>query len=330
MIKWSLTETARDEWWAVDMSTGVAYAVPPHTGETLWRAANVELPLAIALEDPSTTADDHSQPMIDLEFAGVTARYLVEDEQTLTLLETQFASAVPPLRSLPDLVVKISPDADLDRLHRAVSDPRSGVWTRKPGEPQWIPAAHDLPVIPPIQGTSLAAEVVAVHAALVLNENTAMLLAGRQRSGKTTAAIVSQEAGLGKAATDELVLLGHKAIVYGVPLPWRIRSDDGRRTEPMPLDPVLARQPCRATHLLLLDDVSDAPRLSAVVTRKEALAELSQHIRPLDLSLGRTAQLALELLAEVSVWRLACRKWPHLRRDLEAGLKEFAAVTTTC
>lgn len=329
MIKWSITEVARDEWWAVDTSTGVAYAVPAVSGEQLWREANVGVPLPVALDSLSTGRNQHEGRMIDLRFAGVTARYVVEDERTLAWLASQFAAATPTLRCLPDLVVKISADADLDRLHRAVPNQRPGVWARRPGEAQWTAADHDLPILPPIQNTSLGAQFAALHAALVLTDNTATIVAGPQKSGKTTAAIVSQDVGLGVPATDELVLLGRTGMVYGVPLPLRIRGQEGRRTEPMPSSAVLKRQPCRATHLVLLNEVSEAPCLTAIASATAAFAGLSKHVRPLALSLGHAAQLALELVAYASVWRLACRPWPYLRQDLEAGLQKLAEVKTS-
>jgi hypothetical protein len=329
MIKWSVTEVAPHEWWAADTSTGVAYSLPPATGEPLWRVGDPLEPLASQLADVLASAARPHPPTIDLHFAGVAARYLVEDDETAARLATEFAAAVPKLRSTPDLLVRISAEADLDRLHRAVPHERMGVWTRDPGQSQWLPADHDLPVLPPIQRTSLASQFAAIHAALVLTDRSATIIAGRQKSGKTTAAVLAERSGLGAAATDELVLLSRRALVYGVPLPMRIRSDTGRGIQPVPSSSVLERQPCRASRLILLDETTDVPGLSPIVDYAAALAELSQHLRPLDLSLGETARLALELLAEVSVWRLSCRGWPDLHADLDAGLHELTEATVS-
>jgi len=320
MTSWWVGEAATGDWWAADERTGMTYRLPAAAGEALWLRGDQERPLKAELERTTASGSTGGLPMVELRFAGVTARYLCAHEDMAVTLAQQFAALVPALRSSPDVVVRLGPEADLDRLHRALPHARSDVWTRWPGEPEWVPASRDLPLIPPVERTSLAQQFVALHAALVVDERCATLVAGPQKSGKTTATLVAEEIGAGTTATDELVLLGRHGVVVGVPLPLRVRSEGGRSPRPLTNVPDVARQQRVATDLVLLEHGHDAPALRLVDDTREALGLLSQHLRPLALSLGDTARRGVELLSETTTWRLSCRPWPDLRTDLETAL----------
>ncbi len=269
-------------------------------------------------------------------------RYSCDVGETAARIATEYVACIPSLRSTPDIYVHLDADADIDRLHRAVPGPRRGVRIRRAGEQAWIPAQADLPALPPFQHTPLAARCAALHAALVLTQRGALLVSGSRKSGKTTAALVAGEAGLGTACTDELVLLARGGVVHGVPLPMRVRSADQRQVRPLERTLPLERQPVRATDLLLLDPAPDPQpaatrspawigspgRVAQIDDQELALRLLTDHLRPLAQTLGTTALMALELLAGVTVWRLGCRPWPDLREDLLAGLTEIVEASS--
>lgn len=317
---WSVLETTPGGWWAVDAGSGMAYSVTDEIGDALWLLGDPGRSLSGELNRAASGPAGAASSTVELEFAGVVARYVCEDAATAARLRRDFAACVPRLRSTPDLLVRISNDADVDKLHRALPGERAGVATRRPHEAAWVDASGHLPVLPPVQRTRLADEYAALHAALVLTPRGPVIVAGPQRSGKTTAAVIAEQSGLGTASTDELVLLGRHGLVYGVPLPMRVRTEDDRKVRPVLPGEVLSEQPRRAAQLVLLDHAGEG--LSHVGDAGRAMAALAEHLRPLDRSLGATAVMALELLAGVTTWRLSCRPWPHLADDLRDGLTD--------
>jgi hypothetical protein len=325
VIRWTITELSDDEWWATDAANGMAYELPSASGEALWRAGDPARPLREELarvgREPPAPAHD-----VDLRFAGVTCRYRCPDAPTAAQLARDFAAAAPALRATPEATVRLGPQADVDRLHRALPGPRADVWFQPAGAPDWTAATGDLPVLPPLQGTTLAARFVALHAALLLGARSTILVVGPQKIGKTTAALLAEELGLGTAATDELVLLGRHGDVYGVPLPLRVRSDAERAVRPIAPAPALDGQVRRASHVVLLAR-TDTPAAAPADRSAAVLADLVAQLRPLALPLGQASQLALELLAATTVWRVACRPWPELQEDLTTGLANLTEMT---
>jgi hypothetical protein len=354
---WRVIEVAADQWWAVG-AAGVAYALAPGVAERLWadgargaeslgaaiEAATRDRSPAVAGEyshraagqvgegnEKRTAAFDAETgdagtgcdvSFIDLSFAGVTARYLCESPAMAARLAWEYPACRPALRSTPDIIIRLTSGCDVDRLHRANGG--MGLFLRKPGQVTWTPALGELPVIPPIEGTRLGQEFAALHAALLLTAAGPLVIAGRQKAGKTTAALIGSELGLGTVATDELVLLGRGATVYGVPLMLRIRGDGGRTATPIPPSPSLCEQGARARAIVLLERVEAREPWASIPDAGAALSKLSEHLRPLALGLGDCVVAALELLQHAVVWRAPVRSWPALADDVASGLIQVA------
>jgi len=324
-VSWWVTETAPEEWWAVDTRTGLSSLLDPEVGLSLWLRGDSRRPLAGELERArnSAGAGAETKPSVDLRFAGTTARYVCEEAATRDRLARELPAALPPLRSTPDVLISLARGADLDRLHRSLPEARHGVEIRAATAEEWVAADPDLPVVPSVQGTSLARRFAVLHAALLVAEGGAgTVFAGAQKSGKTTAVRMAAAAGLGRVATDEMTLLGSGGTAVGVPLPLRVRSDAGRSAEPLAAAEAPGPGPVAVRRVVLLETAEDAFGL-APIDGREALVALARHLRPLALPLGTAARFLLELIGSGSTWRLGCRPWPELDLDLAAGLEQL-------
>lgn len=192
---WRLLESQPGQWWAVDEPSGIAYELPPLLGERLWRAHDAVRSPLIDVLSGDWKGEVADLAFVDLCFMGVTARYQSEEEGVISWLEEQHAACVPSLRSSPDVVICIRPEADVHRLHRSLPAPRAGVHVREISEDTWIQASPDVPILPPLQKSPLAGRYCALHGALVLSQFGGLLFLGSQKAGKTTAALLAADAG---------------------------------------------------------------------------------------------------------------------------------------
>jgi len=315
--RWSIVEVQPREWWAADMTSGTACFLRENIGERLWRSHAL---LDRSLNETLSAAENlGDSTFLDLEFIGVTTRYVYEDAEVGELLATLYAAAIPPLRRSPDVIVRIRADADLERLHRSVSTDRVGVDLRAVASQDWEPGSAELPVIPPMQSAPFAGRYCALHSALLSTPRGGVLICGNQRAGKTSAALLAQRLGFATVLTDEMVLIDQRGEAYGVPLPIRERTSEGR--QPWALK---ARESWRvaATSVVatvLLEPIDGVASWTRVAGVQERLRRLSVHIRALDGPLGRATANVLAMLRTTDVWLWQVGPWPRLMDDLERG-----------
>lgn len=316
---WNVVEVAPQQWWAIDAKSGTAFSLPPETGERLWESHGLlERPLAEAMKDDASEA---KAAFLDLHFMGVTARYISQDAKLIERLTYLYAAARPTLRCSPDLVVRIEPTADFDRLHRSVTTSRLGVTLREVGSSDWLPGALELPIIPPLQCTPMTGRYCALHGALLHGQQGGILVCGGQRAGKTSAALLAERLGIASILADEMVLIDGWGRASGIPLPLRERTAAGRDASPLPRTGGGETEPMKVRTIILLAGHAETSEWKLILAPEKRMQLISEHVRPLDGSLGRATLSLLRILRGANVWSWTLRPWPLLSDDLEHGFR---------
>lgn len=319
-LRWRLQEIRPTLWWAVDERNGTAYALDDPVAVRLWASEHLlREPLSKAVRAASQEA---SLSFVDLRFLGLTVRYRSRLPRLVERVRADFAGAHPRLRSSPDVVVELGPEADIDRLHRSASVQRPGVYMRAVGEDSSAPGSNELPVLPPLQHPHFS-HCCALHAALLETANGNMLVCGQRRSGKTTTAAIGVRLGLASVLTDELVLVDPMGRACGVPLPMRERTGIGRTSYPLSRNDEGVR-PVEVHHVVTITPAADAPRIQRVDDAAHALSLLAPHLRPLAGPLGTATGNLLTLMRHSEVWDWGLRPWPALTDDIAAALTDLS------
>ncbi|MGH3328108.1 MAG: hypothetical protein ACRDPT_10005 [Streptomycetales bacterium] len=320
--RWRLTEVRPGQWWAVDRVSGTALRLSDDAALRLWAAEDllaVPLPAALAL----ARARPHGGHFVDLRFTGLTVRYRSSRPELVTQVAGDFAGAHATLRCSPDVVVELEPGANLDRIHRSVTNERTGVRVRDVGASESEPAAADLPALPPLQHRHFSGHYTGIHAALLLTGDGAIVVCGARRAGKTTTAVTCARAGLAAVLTDELVLVHYSGAACGVALPIRERTGPDRVSYPLERPPDGARM-VDVRHLVVLGGAPDGEsRVARVNDTERALQLVAPHLRPLGGDLGIATENLLALLRGAEVWHWEMRAWPDLPGDVEAAASEL-------
>lgn len=318
--RWRVREVRPHEWWATDESSGTAFEVAPEKGETLWRSHDLlgaPLPAAIHADGRKGAS-----PFVDLCFAGATVRYLSQEQAVIDAVESSFAGARATLRSSPDLVLDVAPNADVQRLHRSIGHPREGVRLRFPWQAEWVSGSGELPVLPPVQLGPLAERFCGMHAALLALPGGNLLVCGGRRTGKTTTAITAQRLGVAAVLADELVLLDRMGGVCGVPIPVRERTSRERSSRA--LSPTqLGAEILPVRRIVVIMPTQDRSSQQYIPDVAGAVRALAPHLRPLGGQLGATTGSVLEALRRTPVWRWQLRPWPALLDDVTVALRDL-------
>jgi len=322
---WTVIELQRDQWWAADTLSGAGYLLPPQTGERLWMSPSLQRrALAQVLK---SQADITAEPFVDLEFLGVSMRYLCEERTVAERISSLYASMIPQLRRSPDTLVKLGRRVDFDRLHRSVEGERDDVHVRPSDADEWTPGSSNLPIIPAMQSPALAGRFCALHAALLSSSYGGLLMCGERTAGKTTAALLARRLLPATVLAEETVLLDDMGRVYGVPLPIRERNDGERVARALPNPPPSAQiNALVPSVIVVLEAATGAPSWTEVASREEQMRLLAPHLRVLDGPLGRATASLLRLLRGAQVWCWRQRSWPALAEDLEYGLRTSLSI----
>jgi len=314
---WSVIEAEPCEWWAVDSRSGTAFSLPEDTGERLWKFHELlELPLAQAIQ---SRTHRRALPFVDLEFLGVLTRYVCSDLGLAERLSKLYAAATPALRGSPDVLVRLHPCADIERLHRAVSTDRLGVDLRSVAVDEWEAGSSEVPIIPPLQSSLLTGRFCGLHAALLSTSRGGILICGAQRSGKTSAALFASRGGFAGLLADEMVLIDSRGGAHGIPLPLRERTRNARDPEPIPKSSQDVGERISIKTVIILDKTLATPAWTPVMPVEERVRLLAKHIRALDGPLGRATASVLKMLRGANVWLWQLRSWPALMDDIEHG-----------
>lgn len=322
-LRWSVIEMSSGGWWAIDVASGTAYSLRTELAERLWSAHELQtLPLTTAMAADaagSREAQSDDRSFVDLSFLGVTARYLCEEPATRAAIADAYAGAVPQLRRSPDVLVRVHHDANVERLHRSVVGPRDGAQFRTAGDDGWQPGSSDLPVIPPLQAANFLERYCALHAALLGTTGGGVIVCGAQQAGKTLGALVAERIGFGTVLADEMVLLDVSGNAWGVPLPIRERTTQGRGARAVRSTQAADGPALPVTNVVVLDTTSADPTYAPIVDNAERIRLVTPHMRVLDGTLGRATRTVLTLLSRARVWSWHLRPWPGLAEDLERG-----------
>lgn len=316
-----LWEQHQSDWWAVDLLNGTAYAVPTEAATILWQRHDLfpDAPLSEALRIAPSYGD---APFLDMRFVDTTVRYR-GSQAVISRLQDLYGGASPILRSSAEVIVTLTDEADIDRLHRSLPE-RVGVTVQSNHDVDPFPGSAVLPILPPMQAIPLARRFTGLHAALLAAEYGAVAICGHQKMGKTTAVVRASAAGQGRILSDELVMLDQLGNAWGVALPVRERTSVGRGA--YSLQPQLrGAEMVPVVHVVILER-GDCGRFELTDTT-EKLRALTPHIRPLDNALGFATTALLGLAGRARVWRWTTRDWPQLADDLDAGfayLQELA------
>lgn len=323
--RWRLREVHPNAWWAVDEEAGTAYHVDDAIARRLWaREELLARPLPAAIRDvmgPDSAPPDGGE-FVDLRFVAVTVRYRSPDATIVSRIAHDFAGARVRLRSSPDIIVELSSGVDPDRLHRSAPDGRPGVVMRPASANKGSPVSGDFPVVPPLEHTYFVARYTAVHAALMATRMGNVVVCGARRSGKTTTATLCGRLGLAEVLTDEMVLLDNTGHAFGLAMPIRERTADGRLSSPLqPTDVGVRLVP--VDHVVVLEPTPHPPRIRIVTDLSEALPLIAPHLRPLGGPLGLATDNLLTALrrADVRLWQV--RAWPDLHDDIVAAATDL-------
>jgi hypothetical protein len=322
---WRLREVTVGEWWAIEDDSGTALRIEPGLAESMWRDHRLlDRSLSAALRH--NHADDPQEAFVDLQVLGVTTRYESDDAEAVEHLGRLFAAARTPLRSTPDIVVRLSRGVDLERIHRTVSGPREGVAMGPAGAPLFSPVSSDLPAFPPLQMKPFSGRYSAVHSAFLAFRAFNALICGRRRAGKTTSCVVAEQEKLAHVLTDELALIDGTGKACGIPLPIRQRGEITRTARPVSVSERTGEL-LPVGHVVSLNPVEGDPEFVRIDEFSERLSALVPHLRVLDTTMGTATSHLVALAQRATVWRWNVRPWPYLAQDLEDGLRLLAKVT---
>lgn len=318
---WRLREVRPSQWWAVDDVAGTAYALGDAAASSLWGRHDL---LTVALDHAVRllAARPVEHHFVDLRFLDLTARYTSDDPAIVDAVAAAFAGARPRLRSSPGVVVELTGDVDVDRLHRSIDGERAGVRLRRVDDGHEAKASAALPVVPPVQLPPFAGRFCALHAALLSRPDGNVVVCGSRRAGKTTAALLAHRLGLATVLTDELVLVDATGAASGVALPVRERTEDDRVSHS--LDPTdRGAELVRVDHVVVLTPTERDGAARRLDDISAALRAVAPHLRPLDGPLGCATGALLELLGRADVWQWHVRPWPQLPHDITAGWRHL-------
>lgn len=323
-VLWRLRELRPREWWAVDECNGTAYLLDDDVATHLWLRHDL---LAEALPHALRAAASAAprQRFVDLRFVGVTVRYFSGDSRLVDQVESAFAGARSNLRNSPDILVELTPDVDVHRLHRSIQGDRTGVFMRPSYEDPWQPGLGTVPVVPPLQLPPFAGRFCSLHAALLAMPQGNVVVCGRRRSGKTTTATLLRRLGMATVLSDELVLVDPAGDACGVALPIRERSATGRVSYPLEPTEEGARL-LAVDRVVVLTPADGEEGTRRIMDLSEALPLVAPHLRPLVGALGIATGNILEMLRRAEVWKWRLRPWPDLQTDIVAATHELTGL----
>jgi hypothetical protein len=305
--RWSLVRGADGLWDVFDRDGSQIYRVSDPEGRRLfgqWRRSST--PLGQALSRPDADLPDLA--FVDLEVAEGRVRYWSEDPAVVDSVAARFRVAVvPPDRAAsPATYVEIEPHADRERLHRTVSS-RTGVWECDPDGDRGAAMTGDLPVVPPLALEPWRGRFWALHAAMWMVADVAVVVCGAQRSGKTTLAVSASEDH--DVLTDELVLIdGLTGRAWGVPLEFGVRGLGGSRSvRSLAHATPQGGVPVRRVVVLDSSDPSEAD-----LGRTAALAALQPHVRACGMDAHAMFAAVSRFVDHVPVSVVGVPPWPEL------------------
>ncbi len=316
---WTIIEVEPNDWWIVDAVSGTAFSATPAQGERLWKSHELrELSIMSALNNSSPVKDS---TFVDLSFMGSHTRYLCESNDIADSIRSLYSGMISKLRRSPDVLVRVSAKADLDRLHRSLDSERVGVELFEISEGNWVAGTSLLPIIPPMQITAFRGRFCGLHAGLIrAHSGEGVIVAGAQNTGKTSTTLLAARHGLGTVLADELVLLDETGEAFGVPLPLRERKSDGRIATPL-IKPDNDSGRAFVSIVIILQSTQGPAEWKTIKGVEKRLRFTSPHVRPLDDPLGRATRCVLGMLRNADFWVWKIRPWPDLPNDLEHGLR---------
>lgn len=327
---WTLVELDPGVWRAVDERTAAVYELSGDLGERLW-AHHVlwALPLPLAIQ-AVRGGKAEAAPSVDLEMLGGTVRYSSWEKEVVDRLRADFPSSPSRGRRRADAVVRIEPEADFERLHRAVEGLRQGVSFLDPLTGTWIAVPGRLPVIPPLQAAPWAERFWALHAALlVLPRDRALFVCAEQGVGKTTTARWALQNRMAEVAGDEVAAVDSlTGLAWAVPLPMAVRAGDERIRIPLAGVEDLHRRPLTPAGVVVLRPgfESAGGGITRATTIAESVDVISPHVRDGGARAAATFLGVSRLVAAVPVFSAPVGRWPGLEADIEAALSHVVHI----